>query len=351
MEESDDSDEYAEAVPDPKMLALSFSDTETVQAALELDSSQGPVVGGPAAFKAHAGKVMEGINALIAETHEEVDNLFAEAEPVETTQGAWTCKVWETGGEKNHWRLRSCLMDAKLGKFAFRLEGRPLAATAEADYKVVLAGEGKLVPRFGGDKRGIGRIGYNLDNLASLTGRPVAGRLGIAYRTIGKARHLVLGLEHVSVQAMDREMHGVYRFLRVKGQGGRFSFVGEGDYLATGDQGELGIGQDTLVELTRAVIGWKATGEARTVLAACGGTVGDGECARLVQCWTRDDSISFQAVDDDGKGKPAWDKTACAELPLPVGGPPAESDMGPPTDADDEADAPILPEPEAIPGE
>ncbi len=343
----DGTDEYAEAVPEASMLALSLDSDETATQGLEVGTIEAALPGDPAAFKAHARKVMENLNALIDETHSEIDTLFAEVGPTTFKKGAFDCKVWETDGPKVHWRLASCVKDKKLKKYTFVLKGRPLASTGDEDYLVVVAGEGKVLPRQENGKRGSGTIGYNFDNLNTLNGRPVAGKLGIGYKAVGSTRHLVIGLNHVTGPKLATEMHGIYRYHRVIGQGGRFSFLGFGDYLAK-DGEKLVIGQDQLDEFVRAAIGWRATGDARTVLAACGGSVGDEQCIRIAQCWSKEDAVTFDdaAVGDGSDKAPMWDKTQCAEIPYSVDDLPGDDDLEPPESLDPEAGAPMVPEPE-----
>ncbi|MBM4355144.1 MAG: hypothetical protein FJ109_15405 [Deltaproteobacteria bacterium] len=346
-EEAVAGDEYAEAVPDTAMLALTLDGEETATQGLEVGTIEAALPGDPAAFKGHAGEVMENLNALLAETHSEIETLFAEVEPVTFSKGALDCKIWETDGPKVHWRLASCVKDKKLKKYAFVLKGRPLASTSDADYLIVVAGEGKVLPKQDDKKRGSGRIGYNFTNLNTLNGRPVAGKLGIGYRAAGNTRHLVIGLNHVTGPKLKTEMHGIYRYFRVLGKGGRFAFLGFGDYLAK--EGEkLVIGQDQLDEFVKAVIGWRATGEARTVLAACGGSVGEDKCIRVAQCWSKDDSVTFddQAGGDGSDKAPAWDATKCSEIPYSVEDLPGDDDLEPPESSDSEAGAPAMPEPD-----
>lgn len=341
-------DEFAMAVPDDEMLDLSLDGDglETQSSALEVEGQA--LVGEPAKFKKHAKDVMAAVNALIAETYAEVQALFAGVEPVETTKGAWTCKTWEDDGVKAHWKLTVCLKDKNLKKYGFELQGRPIGSTSDKDYLVVFAGAAKLFPKFEEKKRGAGYVGYNFDNLNQLTGRPLSGRLGVGYRAVGKVRQAVLGLDHVNAEAVDHEMNGIYRYARIVGIGGRFSFVGKGDYIAMED-GKVVIGQDQLVERVRAAIGWKATGEARTVLKACDGTAGDGQCLKLVQCWSKDEAVAYEEAGDDAM-KPKWEEKTCSELPMPVDDAPAETDEDVPDDGND-IDAPMVPEPSAVPEE
>jgi hypothetical protein len=349
-EEASGGDEYAEAVPSTEMLALTLDGEETQTQGLEAGTIEAALPGDPAAFKGHAKKVMENLNALLEETHSEIDALFAEVEPVTFSKGALDCKIWETDGPKVHWRLASCVKDKKLKKYAFVLKGRPLASTTDDDYLVVVAGEGKVLPKQDDKKRGAGKIGYNFDNLNTLNGRPVAGKLGIGYKAVGNTRHLVIGLNHVTGPKLATEMHGIYRYFRVLGQGGRFSFHGFGDYLAK-DGDKLVIGQDELDEFVRAVVGWRATGEARTVLAACGGTVGEEKCIRVAQCWSKEDAVTFdEAADGDGSDKtPAWSAEECADVPFGVEDLPGDEDLEPPESMDPDAGSPEVPEPEDTP--
>jgi hypothetical protein len=173
--------------------------------------------------------------------------------------------------------------------------------------------------------------------------------MGIAYRGAGKARQLVIGLNKVQGPNMTEPVAGIYRFVHVLGLGGRFSFVGPGDFVAPDAEGKIRPGKDGTMEMGRAVLAWKKAVGARTVLEACGGSVGQGKCVRLVQCWKPDDSVAFEDV--AGNGGIAWDKVQCPEMPFAIDEPPAETDGNVPGSGDPDTGAPVIEAPIAIPEE
>lgn len=337
--------EFQTAVPGMQMMTLGFEDQATVSGALTTEEGE---LGEPSAFKEHAQMLMDKVNGLLQLTHDQAEATFEDAEPITVTKGAYTCKRWEADGRggKAHWRMSSCLKDKGAKKYAFRIDGRPMDSASDDDYLVVFAGEGKVLPKqaqeAGNTPRGAGFIGYNFDNLATLTGKDVAGRMGVGYFGLGKARHLVLALDGVKGANADQARTGIYRYKRVVGQGGHFSFVGLADWLTLDAGGAPIAGKDGTDELARAAIAWKADGAARTALTACGGTLGEGVCLRLVQCWAKTGAVEYEAA-EDAKGQPSWDKKACPAMPYDVEVP-GESDLDVPT-PDAESGAPGVAEP------
>lgn len=342
-------DEFVAAIPEAEMLTLSMDEQESVSGAL------GSGAGGdgellPQGYRVTAQAVMSRLNALVVQTHAAITQLTDAVEPVEVTKGATTCRTWEGNGPAAHWSFVACLKDKGAKKFGFVLKGRPLDATSDDEYLVVLAGEGKAMPAWNGKKRGMGRVGYNFDNLAALNGAAIGGRLGIAYRAVGMVRALNLGLDEVVGEGAEAAHSGVYRFHLVVGKGGRFTYVDTGDVLARDEAQALVAGQDGLVEWVRAAAAWRTDGFARTVRAACGGTVGENECVRVAQCWDAGEELTWELLLDEEK-EIAWEPTACKEVPLPVVEEPGEGDVKPPKDKDADSQAPILPEPEILPDE
>lgn len=345
-------DEYAEAIPSEEMLTLTFQDS--VSSALTSEGAA--VVGDPSRFQAQAREVMDGLNALFHETFAGVKLLMDSTTPEEKTFQGRTCKVWEGPGPKAYWQLSSCKSIGKgqASAFDFLLRGRPLDSTSEDDYRPVLAGVGTRLPPHQGHRRGVGRVGFNFDNLAALTGDAIGGRLGVSYRAAGRARHLVIALDHAFGLKNPEPFNGVYRYFHVLGQGGRFSFVGFGDYVGTDAQGHLVPGEDGLKELGRAVMGWRTNGSARTVVMVCGGTVdqvrGHPACVRIAQCWDANAHITFQDVFGEGGDPIAWEKTACADILFPIDDQiPGESDTTPPAETEPTTGAPLGEEPMPMP--
>ncbi len=350
-------DEYAEAIPTVEMLELSFEEEGAVSSALSEGETTGQaLVGDPSHFQAHARKVADGLNALFEKTFAGLRLLMDATVPQEKTWKGRTCKVWEGDGPKVHWELSSCRSggQGKAGAFDFLLRGRPLGSTSEDDYLPVLAGYGVKLPEHKGHRRGVGKVGFNFDNLAALTGEEIGGRLGVAYRAAGRARHLVIGLDAVTGPNLAEPLRGTYRYFHVLGQGGRFSFVGFGDYVGTDVDGKLVPGRDGVDEFGRAVMGWRTDGSARTVLMACGGTVdqvrGHAACVRVAQCWDANAHITFQDVFGQNGDPITWEPVQCPSIPLPIDDQvPGEGEAEPPRGTQVDTGAPIDDEPMPMP--
>lgn len=354
-ETSSDYAEFQTAVPGMQMVTLSFEDTATTSGALTTEEG---ALAEPGAFKAHAQAVMDKVNQALQYVHQRAEETFADAEPVVTTKGAMECRTWEAdgGGGNAHWRLTSCLKDNGAKKFEYLIEGRPIDSESDDDYLTVFAGEGKLLPQSAqpgevgngtakaGGLRGAGHIGYNFDNFATLTSQDVAGRLGVGYHGLGAARHLVLALDGVKIGDHGPRT-GIYRYKRVIGKGGHFSYVGQADWVTTDADGAFVAGKDGVDEVGRAAIAWKASGEARTAVLACEGTLGAGSCIHLVQCWSKAGAEEWAGTAAGAKGKPAFDKKACPAVPFDVELP-GEGDLDAPA-PDAAAGAPLVDEPTA----
>jgi len=296
--------EFAEAVPTSDELALSMDDGD--EAAL---TDEAALEGGPSQLRAFARQIFENVNALREQAHARVEELFEGALPVTVTKGSVECRRWEADGDagRAHWRLTSCRRDAKNRHFAFELEGRPIDAGDEA-YVIVMAGEGKVMARFDGKRRGAGRVGFNFDHLAELTGQEgPAGKLGIGYRAVGRVRQLNVGLRDFARAGDDTPVTGLYRYKHIVEVGGRVSLLAHGDLVARDAEDRLTLGSDGLDELVRAAVAWNRGVGARAAAAVCGGTVGEGECVRVLQCWQRSGEVSMEAVGDGGR----FERTEC----------------------------------------
>jgi len=341
-------DLYLGGVPDAEMLSMGFDESESLSAALE--STSAALVGEPSAFHARAEALMAGWNELVAETHAHLDRLKDAVTPVEVTQGAATCRRWEADGPKARWRFTSCVKERVRKRVAFVLEGRALDATGDAAWLPVLAGEGARLDPFEGVRRAHGHVGYQFDHLAELTGADVGGRLGVGFRIAGRARQIVAALDGLTGPESAEAASGVYRFQRVVGVGGRFTFVDHGDYLTRDAAGHLIAGDDGQAEAVRAAIAWKAGGHARTALAACGGTVGQGACARLVQCWDAANEVTHEGSFLESTAALEWEPATCPLPPFEVEIPSAGDETPPPLD-EPETGAPSVDEPDPLPEE
>jgi hypothetical protein len=303
-------DDYAAAIPDGAMLALT---------AEEGDASTSGLSSGPQGFKELGDGVMAGVNQLVSDTQDGLRAIAMNAAEVDFTYQGAKCKDWEFDHEGNHWQLLSCEKDRRNRRFAYLLRGRPQASTADSDYLAVFAGVGAVHPRFDGKRRGAGVIGYDFDNYRTLVGGDVKGKVAIGYRAVGRARQLVVGLDKVVFDASQTEpFSALFRYAHVLGRGGRFVFWTGADVLTRNDQNQLVEGKDGTAELVRAAIAWNGSGAARTAYSACGGTVGQG-CVTAVQCWTRTGAATYGDVAADGT--PKWDEKQCPAVPFDVSAP------------------------------
>lgn len=335
-DETESSDPWAAAIPTAQMLSLSADGSgDASQQALGADAND---------LAAHARSVMARLDDLRNGTHQAIERLVTATVPTEVSRGATTCKVWETDAQNLHWQLISCLNDRRTDRYAFVLRGRPASSTADGDYLPVFAGAGRSLERYDGQRRGAGMVGYNFDNVATLTGADVSGRLGIGYRAAGRARQLVLGLDAVTGPQATEAVTGLYRFEQILGVGGRFVFATHDDFLTRDGNDELISGEDGVAELGRVAMAWNPAGAARTLAIACGGTVGEGTCVHVAQCWTASGENTHSDV-STGEAV-TWNESACPGVE--VGAP--EGDEAPPASGGD-AGAPQVGEPGPIDGE
>jgi hypothetical protein len=336
--------DFAEAIPDSQALALTLDDgaTESEDTAAAADGSPA----GPARLRGLTRAVFENVNALREEAHARVAALIEGVEPETYSEGKVECRRWATDNEAGtvHWVLTSCRRDAKNRHYAFALKGRPVDAGDEA-LVPVMAGEGKVVARFDDRKRGHGRIGFDFDQYAALTGREgPAGRLGIGYRAVGPVRQLNVALRDFARAGDETPVSGLYRFKHIQDTGGRVTLIANGDLVTADESGALRLGEDGLEEHVRAAVAWRRGLGARAVAAVCGGSAGEGECARVVQCWRADGAVAHEETAEPEaamRERPRFSGGQCA--PAPEGMDEVE-DMPAPEDFE-------LPEGDALPEE
>ncbi|WP_373046287.1 hypothetical protein [Vulgatibacter sp.] len=321
-------DPFTAAIPGEQMLALAAAEDGSVTQGLGADANDVASLG---------RATMRRLDDLRGDTHAAIRRLVAGATPTEITRGNLTCRVWEADATQLHWQLVSCRVDARRDRYGFVLRGRPLASTAEADDLPVFAGEGARLPDFDGARRGAGRVGYNFDHLATLTGVDAGGQLGLGYRVAGRARQLLLGLRDVHGPDATEATTALFRFGQVLGVGGRFVFLAGDDFLTRDAGDELVQGQDGIDELARVAMAWNAAGAARTLATACGGTVGEGSCVHVAQCWTAGGDATHAEVSVDA---PVWNETACPALTVEE----VPGDEAPGSE-NDESGAPVIEEP------
>lgn len=344
-EEGDDGD-YEEAVPDAALLALTLSEDD---GEAELALSQAALDTDPSEIQAFAQEIVAEVNAAVERTHEILADLFAEVTPTETTIAGATCRVYETDGERNHWTLTVCREDRVARRYGFTLKGRPIGADLAADV-LVLAGRGRVLPRFDGKRRGAGRIGWDFDALHGLRGEGPTGRVAMGYRAHGRLRQLHVALDGFQPEGAAVAHDALLRFGRVIGEGGRLRFGVAADLVAPAEDGAGYVrGSDGVEEYGRAALVWARAGKARLIATVCGGTLGEGACLTARECWTRD-RVSWADVAEGG-ALPPWEETVCPadrDLPFPAEEPPADEELEPPAE-DGELPGPAMDEPPAAP--
>jgi hypothetical protein len=328
----EDAAEFADAVPSAAMVDLSDDDTTSSAA---LTARQG--LGGPeGTFKDHVSQVRADINGLIARTHDVIDTMKEEGTVTAVTVDGKDCRAWDWDGPRAAYRLLVCReqgqVDGISGQaFGWLIAGRPLGSTDDDEFKAVAAGVGARAEGPNGRRGGVGRVGYDFDNLSSLNGEDYRGKIGIGYFAGKRARKAILGLKDVKKDAAAEAFTALYRFERVIGKGGRFVFLTHHDFMTRSDADQsLELGQDTVKEYGRAAVAWNAQGKARTAFAACGGTVGEGACVAVRQCWDRA-GVTYGELAESGE--PSWEPSSCGEVDFEVAAPAdGELDFGGDTD-------------------
>lgn len=340
--EVSEASEYLEAIPTADELSLALTDADGQALTAAEFALEGE--GAPARVREITLAVFERVNAIIDRTQARILAEIKDVEPEELELGGFTCKRWLKTIEGVEWRLRACRRDRALRLYGFLLEGRAEGG-AEADYAPVFAGEGVIRPRFDGQKRGVGRIGYDLDNLNALTGQGATGKLGIGYRAVGRVRQLNVGLKGFAPEG-DTPTDALYRYRQLIGLGGKVRLVARADLLAEDENGALVQGEDGLIERSRISLGWLRGKGGRAALLHCDGTVGEGQCVRRSQCWREAGLLTHDA---EGRPDDAPD-FAAARCPLADIDPIEEESL---PDLTDEAllGAPAIDEPNADPEE
>lgn len=329
-------EEFSEGVPGAEMMATSFSETATTGQNLEFATLEGALTGQPSEIRAKAEEAAAQIKDAVADLHALADSLKAQGTATEFKRGLAECVAWEMDSESVHWKLSSCKKPALADRFVFLLQGRPVASTADADYLVVAAGEHGVLARQEGKQMGAGRAGYNLDNRFTLTGKGSKGKAGIGYRAAGRYRHLSFGIKDYMPEGDTTPRSAKLTFTRVVGKGGNMRYASQADFVTMDANSELVQGQDGTVEKGRATISWRADGAARTAAVVCGGTVGDGKCVRVHQCWQADKNVAYEEISENPDTAPIWEQTTCpsdAELPVAEDTPPTEAETEAPAEA------------------
>lgn len=327
----EDALEFAGVVPSSDSFDTTTADQESASQALTIEQAIAqPVDAG--SLRQHTEEVLRGVRHLVHDTHIEVDRLIDSADPIAVEQGNLECAQWEGDGEAAHWRLTICDLEGQRKHHRVTLEGRALDANEGSEFLPVFAGEGFRHKADGAKRRARGFLRYNLDNLGTLRGTEVSGKLAVGFNAAGKGRKLDIRALEANAPDLAQPLTGRYHFAAVAGRGGAFRFAGERDLLTSDGAGGYTYGDDGQAERGRALVVWSNQGSARGVFALCGGTLGQGECVSRAQCWTTGGDVTFDAVVD---GSIDWDRQACGAVPVEPTEPPTESEVEAPTEGSD----------------
>ena len=127
----------------------------------------------------------------------------------------------------------------------------------------------------------------------------------------------------------DQDFSAVYRYNHVVGKGGLLKFAFKADVVSL-DGGELSEEKDGEDELGRVSLAYARSGKARVAGILCGGSLGEGECVRLRECFESDSQVTFGALFLNPDERPDFDATACpgeAELPIVEDEAPSEGEL------------------------
>ena len=332
-------DDFVEAIPNEDMLTLTLAEEGQTSQALTIEQELGP---NPSRIHGEAVEIVQGVNHLLHDTHGTIERIIQNSEPVQVRRGRRVCRIWEADGPNNHWLLASCRVNARARHYAVALAGRPLASDNDADYKLVFAADSHVLPRHEGRRRGMGRAGYNFDNLNELLGGGPTGKVGIGYRAAGRARQLNIALAEFQPENAEQALSALYRFSHVRGLGGDLRFNVYADFLTLDQANNLIDGQDGLDEFGRTRLTWHRSGAARVAVAVCGGTVGVGACIAIRQCYQANGAITFEEITDP-EADPAWEPASCPDLG--DNDMPQDDDMEEPGEDENGMPAPPVPEP------
>lgn len=325
---TDDNTAFIEAVPTAEMVGIDEVGAEGLrQLALESEEEDGP----SASLRDHIATVRGDVQDLLETTHDHIDKVIAEGTVIAEQVSGEDCRAFTYDGVQISWRLLVCRKQGAVNglsgqAYGWVLGGRALDAAEDAEFSPIAAGVGARLQREDGKRGGAGRVGYDFDNLAALNGETYGGKLGIGYRAAGRARQSLLGLKGFKPR-MGEPRDALYTHDHLIGRGGRLRLLSYHDFLMPGMDGMgLELGQDATKELGRAVVAWNTQGKARVTMAACGGTVGEGTCAFIRQCFDAGGPVTFSQIAAE-ESELMWEPTSCGRPPLSAATPPSEADV------------------------
>lgn len=312
-----ESSEFISALPDSQMISITDDEANQMRSQA-LEGIEAEEDEHAANFRDHVEDVREGVQDLVDRTHEHLDKVIASSDAIAVEIDGKDCRMWDYAGARIDWRLVVCReegqRDGISGKaFGWLLAGRALDAAEDAEYDPIAAGIGARLERADGKRGGTGRVYYDFDNFAKYTGESYAGKLGIGYRAAGKARQAILGLKDFTPNSSEEPRDALYRYDHVIGKGGRFIFLTHHDMLVRDMDGHLGDGVDGVDEYGRVVLAWNTDGQARLGMAACGGSVGTGQCVFLRQCYQANGMVNFEQL-TDSDAELTWEAASCGRV-------------------------------------
>ncbi len=321
----------AAALPSAEMMSLAIESSENGATALTDDLSLTDSI---------AQQLVSQLDGAIALLHPRLDAVREGAEPVRDREG---CATWEKRHEGVAYQLRACRREGRVDHYAFVLRGRPADSTADEDYVRLIAGHGTALPRFDGERRGTGVVGYNFTGWHALRGSGPVGEVAIGYRVAGRARALNAAYRDFAASAEQDTHSARLAYHHVIGVGGRIVFGVGADLIAPGDSdGTYVIGQDELNERVRLAMAWARGVGARVIGSACGGTVGDG-CISVAQCYSFNTEVTFEDV--RAGNTRAFEERDCPRLDLELPAIPTEGEVAAGADSDSDVPGPDVSEP------
>ena len=332
-------DDFVDAIPSEAMLELAVDEESTATALTTPD---------PSRLQERAREIASRSNTAMKEAHARLRQALAGVEPTELQVGGLTCKQWQLEREGVELRVRSCQLERLARRFMFSLQARTAGSTDEGAWRVLAAGRGRVLDAVDGERRGGGVVGFDFDNAYALFGHGPQGKVSYGYRAAGELRQLHLGLQQFQAEGAEEATTARHHFMHLRGRGGVLRFGRVDDFVARGSNDELTAGTDGVDEVGRIALAWARERAARIVASVCGGTVGEGQCVRMKQCF-RNGQVTMEQTGIDSAQGPEWQATACPDMPIPVELPPAEGDLEAPDDVDGEIPGPDLDEPAAEP--
>jgi hypothetical protein len=340
-EEEENEADFTEAIPNGDVIGVEL-DEEGGGQGLTLAEQAQAAEGQASRFAEHAGKTAERINDARQIVQTLVDAVVDATPSIEEIEGR-KCRVFEGDKDGNRLVLTSCAVNRVARNFAFKLEGRA-AEGSDDDLKILMAGQAKILVPNAGKRRGVGRVGFNLDAINELTGNGPTGQVAIGYRAAGRFRQVVAGFRDFQGDDDAQEFSALYNFKSIKGKGGTLKFIFNADVVSI-DGGMLSEDLDGVAEVGRVSLAFSRNGKARIAGVVCGGSLGE-ECIFGRECAEANGTLTFTSFAQDEGDQLEFDSAKCPvkgdgadDVPLVEDEPPSEGDVEP-DDGDNDGDIP-----------